>query len=224
MRCTQHITNPTHVRPLAASNCVSAPAPRGPGGVDRPRLGLSLLQRRRRITTRRARVCAGPVALLSPQVSFLAATVAVVPLYTLMIAAPRATLTKRVMASPLPTLALAVLYTVLFVASWEPDTFRLIMNPDFYFLPQLDGIAVLFSRATALASAWVHLLCVDFYAATQVYHDSMKNDVPATHSLVLCMMCCPVGLLSHAATKAWVLRGGGAADEQAAGVGTGVAA
>jgi len=58
----------------------------------------------------------------------------------------------------------------------------------------------------------------------QVYHDSMKNDVPATHSLVLCMMCCPVGLLSHAATKAWVLRGGGAADEQAAGVGTGVAA
>jgi hypothetical protein len=33
---------------------------------------------------------------------------------------------------------------------------------------QLDGIAVLFSRATALASAWVHLLCVDFYAATCV--------------------------------------------------------
>jgi hypothetical protein len=41
------------------------------------------------------------------------------------------------MASSLPTLTLAVLYTVLFVASWEPDTFRLIMNPNFYFLPQV---------------------------------------------------------------------------------------
>lgn len=64
-------------------------------GVDRPRLGLSLSQRRRR-PPRRARACAGPVALLSPQVSFLAATVAVVPLYTLMIAAPRATLVRAI--------------------------------------------------------------------------------------------------------------------------------
>jgi hypothetical protein len=46
------------------------------------------------------------------------------------------------MASPLPTLALAVLYTVLFVASWEPDTFRLIMNPDFYFLPQVRAVLI----------------------------------------------------------------------------------
>jgi hypothetical protein len=41
------------------------------------------------------------------------------------------------MASQLPTLLLAALYAVLFVSSWEPDTFRLIMNPDFYYLPQV---------------------------------------------------------------------------------------
>jgi hypothetical protein len=40
----------------------------------------------------------------------------------------------------------------------------------------------------------------------QVYHDSVANAIPAKHSLVLCMMCCPVGLLAHAATRAWVLR------------------
>lgn len=77
--------------------------------------------------------------------------------------------TMRVMESPLPTLALAVLYTILFVASWEPDTFRLIMNPDFYFLPQVRAVAAVGDVCSGLCHATGHVIaCIRFNHPTSL--------------------------------------------------------
>jgi len=52
-----------------------------------------------------------------------------------------------------------------------------------------------------VASAWIHLLAVDLFAARQVYHDGLKNNIETRHSVSLCLLFCPVGILCHVATK-----------------------
>lgn len=164
-------------------------------------------------------------AVLNSDTCFLAATLFVMPFYSLMLFAPKQEYTKKLISSPMPYLVLSVLYLYLLVKAWSPDSARLIMNPDFYFLPQLEGIATLFARTTVVASAWVHLLCVDLFAAIQVYLDALKEDVPMKHSLVLCMMCCPVGILAHFFTKSFVVSRRPVADatQESEGVGAGAA-
>jgi len=143
----------------------------------------------------------GVISFLSSDAFFNIATVGVMPLYTMMIGFPKSQLTKRLIASPIPDLVLSIMYLYLLSQSWEPDTLRLIMNPDNNYLPTLSGIVLLFSRVTTVASAWVHLLAVDLFAAKQVYIDSLACNVPARHSIILCLMCCPVGILAHTLTK-----------------------
>ncbi|KAK9700185.1 hypothetical protein RND81_08G222000 [Saponaria officinalis] len=88
---------------------------------------------------------------------FTLGTAAVLPFYTLMLAAPKADL--------------------------------------------LEGIAKMFSNEMSLASAWIHLLVVDLYAARQVYEDGVENEVEIRHSVALCLLFCPIGIISHAITK-----------------------
>mmetsp|Transcript_46489 Transcript_46489/g.88771 ORF Transcript_46489/g.88771 Transcript_46489/m.88771 type:complete len:231 (-) Transcript_46489:308-1000(-) len=171
------------------------------GGISARALSGACL----RMSQRRGHRLVPMSAVLSPDTCFIAGTVFVMPFYTAMLAIPKSSLTKTMVSSPAPYLIMSVLYLYLLVVSWQPDSLRLIMNPDFYFLPQLTGIATLFSRAPTVASAWIHLLCVDLYAAIQVYQDSVKHQLPSKASLVLCMMCCPVGILAHFITKAIVL-------------------
>ncbi|XP_010061889.2 protein ABA DEFICIENT 4, chloroplastic isoform X3 [Eucalyptus grandis] len=66
----------------------------------------------------------------------------------------------------------------------------------------LPGIAKLFTNEVALASAWIHLLAVDLFAARQVFHDGLENQIETRHSVFLCMMCCPIGIATHFVTKA----------------------
>ncbi|KAF5191540.1 Aba deficient 4 protein [Thalictrum thalictroides] len=131
---------------------------------------------------------------------FTLGTVAVLPFYTLMVLAPKADLTKKSMESTIPYIVLGLLYAYLLYLAWTPDTLQ-IMFASKYLLPELPGIAKMFSREMTLASAWIHLLAVDLFAARQVYHDGLENNIETRHSVSLCLLFCPVGILAHVITK-----------------------
>ncbi|KAF8407805.1 hypothetical protein HHK36_006941 [Tetracentron sinense] len=65
----------------------------------------------------------------------------------------------------------------------------------------LPGIAKMFSNKMTLASAWIHLLAVDLFAARQVFCDGLKNEIETRHSVSLCLLFCPIGIVTHVITK-----------------------
>ncbi|CAL4957913.1 unnamed protein product [Urochloa decumbens] len=132
--------------------------------------------------------------------AFTWGTIAVLPFYTLMVVAPNASITKRTVESSAPYVALGLLYAYLLYLSWTPDTLRA-MFASKYWLPELPGIVRMFASEMTVASAWIHLLAVDLFAARQVYHDGLKNNIETRHSVSLCLLFCPVGILVHVATK-----------------------
>ncbi|KAH7556873.1 hypothetical protein JRO89_XS11G0005600 [Xanthoceras sorbifolium] len=133
--------------------------------------------------------------------AFTLGTAAVLPFYTLMVFAPKAELTKKSMQSSIPYIVLGLLYSYLLFLSWTPDTLRL-MFASKNWLPELPGIAKMFSSEMTLASAWIHLLAVDLFAARQVFHDGLDNQIETRHSVSLCLLFCPIGILTHFITKA----------------------
>ncbi|XP_075510542.1 protein ABA DEFICIENT 4, chloroplastic-like isoform X2 [Primulina tabacum] len=68
-------------------------------------------------------------------VAFTMGTVAVLPFYTCMVVAPRAEITKKLVASSIPYMVLGILYTYLLYLSWTPETIRLIFGSK-YWLPE----------------------------------------------------------------------------------------
>ncbi|KAL8476619.1 hypothetical protein ACS0TY_029062 [Phlomoides rotata] len=133
--------------------------------------------------------------------AFTWGTVVVLPFYTSMIVAPQAEFTKKIVGSSAPYIGLGLLYVYLLYLSWTPDTIRL-MFASKYWLPELPGIAKMFSNEMTLASAWIHLLAVDLFAARQVYFDGLQDNVETRHSVSLCLLFCPIGILTHFITKA----------------------
>ncbi|KAF3444171.1 hypothetical protein FNV43_RR13861 [Rhamnella rubrinervis] len=114
---------------------------------------------------RGSRICAS--WLTNSQIAssvFGLGTVAVLPFYALMVLAPKSELTKKSMDSSIPYVMLGVLYAYLLYLSWTPETLRLIFASK-YLLPELPGIAKMFTSEMTLASAWIHLLVVDLFAA-----------------------------------------------------------
>ncbi|TVU22097.1 hypothetical protein EJB05_31777, partial [Eragrostis curvula] len=132
--------------------------------------------------------------------AFTWGTVAVLPFYTLMVVAPNANITKRTVESSVPYVALGLLYGYLLFLSWTPETLRA-MFASKYWLPELPGIVRMFASEMTVASAWIHLLAVDLFAARQVYHDGIKNNIETRHSVSLCLLFCPIGILAHVVTK-----------------------
>lgn len=131
---------------------------------------------------------------------FTLGTAAVLPFYTLMVLAPKAELTRKCMESSIPYVVLGLLYAYLLYLSWTPDTIRM-MFASKYLLPELQGIAKMFSSEMTLASAWIHLLVVDLFAARQVFHDGLENQIETRHSVSLCLLFCPIGIVTHVITK-----------------------
>jgi len=43
-------------------------------------------------------------------------------------------------------------------------------------------------------------MCLDLQCR-QVYHDGLKNNIETRHSVSLCLLFCPVGILAHVVTK-----------------------
>ncbi|KAF3330503.1 hypothetical protein FCM35_KLT03857 [Carex littledalei] len=132
--------------------------------------------------------------------AFTWGTVAVLPFYTLMVLAPNSKLTRRSMESSAPYVLLGILYAYLLYLSWSPETLKC-MFASKYWLPELHGIARMFSNEMTMASAWIHLLAVDLFAARQVFHDGLRNNVETRHSVSLCLLFCPIGVIAHVITK-----------------------
>ncbi|KAI3429270.1 hypothetical protein D9Q98_005367 [Chlorella vulgaris] len=142
---------------------------------------------------------------------FAASTVYAVAVAALMVLLPRWSVTRRVVRSPLVLGPLALVYGLLLVWSWQPDTLSLILPGSLaegikglspQFMPSIAGICTLFSRWLNAASLWVHLLAVNLFAAREMYLEGQAHGVPTQHSILLCMTVAPIGLLSHAVTKA----------------------
>ncbi|KAK7381081.1 hypothetical protein VNO78_33605 [Psophocarpus tetragonolobus] len=133
--------------------------------------------------------------------AFTLGTTAVLPFYTLMVVAPNSELTKKSMESGVPDIVLGVLYAYLLFLSWTPETVGLIFASK-YLLPELTGIGKMFSSEMTLASAWIHLLAVDLFAARHVFLDGQENQIETRHSVSLCLFFCPIGVLTHVITKA----------------------
>ncbi|CAL2259039.1 unnamed protein product [Prunus armeniaca] len=133
--------------------------------------------------------------------AFTLGTTAVLPFYTLMVLAPKAELTKISMESSIPYIVLGILYAYLLYLSWTPETLQLIFASK-YWLPELPGMVRMFSNEMTLASAWIHLLAVDLFAARQVFRDGQENEIETRHSVSLCLFFCPIGIVTHVITKA----------------------
>lgn len=136
---------------------------------------------------------------LNLPLSFLfdGANLFVLPFWTLMILLPNWGVTRRVMGSFLPFVALAAVYIYLFTLSLNAETAQALANP------KLSDIARFFTEESAAAIAWVHFLVMDLFVGRWIYWEGQRTGVWTVHSLVLCLFAGPLGLLSHIVT-AWV--------------------
>lgn len=155
----------------------------------------------------------GPI----PETTFAISTACVMPLYALMIAKPRSTRVAAVMESKGTFWILGACYLCAAYASFtSADVFDLVRKT----LADVGGggmvarfvtlVSGFMATAETAASAWVHLVALDLFVARFVYLDGAKYSasagdlvapVPVRHSLVLCCMFGPLGLMSHAITR-----------------------
>mmetsp|Transcript_13827 Transcript_13827/g.35529 ORF Transcript_13827/g.35529 Transcript_13827/m.35529 type:complete len:256 (-) Transcript_13827:71-838(-) len=151
---------------------------------------------------------AGPV--------FSIATVLVMPVYTMMLAAPKSKLTKLMVAPP----ALFVIFAALYI-SMLPQVAQIpnLLHGLFVqgtTMPQVTALGELFLHESVVTLAWVHLLMLDLFQARYVLLDGIKNNLPTAHSVVLSFMFGPTGLLSHLVTRHvvnWLRNRGSAPDD-----------
>lgn len=128
---------------------------------------------------------------------FDSANLFVLPFWLLMIGLPNWQLTRKVMASFLPFVALAGLYVYLFANSLDPESAEAFSNP------QLTDLARLFADERVTATGWVHFLVMDLFVGRWIYWEGQRTHIWTRHSLILCLFAGPIGLLSHVLTT-WI--------------------
>jgi Domain of unknown function (DUF4281) len=127
---------------------------------------------------------------------FDGANLFVLPFWTLMIFLPKWDVTRKLISSPLPYIALAGLYLYLLVGSITPESAQALANP------KLADIAHFFAAEGAAAVGWVHFLVMDLFVGRWIYLEGQRTGVITIHSIVLCLFAGPIGLLSHLVTNA----------------------
>ncbi|NJN86973.1 MAG: DUF4281 domain-containing protein [Leptolyngbyaceae cyanobacterium SL_7_1] len=130
---------------------------------------------------------------------FNGANLFVLPFWLLMIVLPNWGITRRIMGSYLPFVALAGVYLYLFITSLDPETAQSFSNP------QLADLARLFADEKVTATGWVHFLVMDLFVGRWIYWQGQRSGVWTIHSLILCLFAGPMGLLSHCLTQ-WLSR------------------
>ena len=118
----------------------------------------------------------------------------VLPFWALMIVLPNWEVSKKVMGSLIPFVALAGLYIYLFVGSITPESAQALSNP------QLSDIARVFADEKVAATGWTHFLVMDLFVGRWIYWQGQRTGVWTIHSLILCLFAGPMGLLSHIIT------------------------
>jgi len=141
---------------------------------------------------------------LEPSAAFSAATVFAVAVYTAAVAKPRwQTVRGLFLASPALYTAGVLLAAAVAATS---GTSLLWVWPLLQqgLAPSLASICAALSDAPLVACVWVQLLLMDMVMARQVHADGLRNGIPTPHSLILCFMVGPLGILSHLLTsKLW---------------------
>jgi Domain of unknown function (DUF4281) len=130
---------------------------------------------------------------------FNIANLFVLPFWALMILLPNWKVTRKVMESYLPFVALAGVYLYLFFSSITPENAQALSNP------QLADIARFFADEKAAATGWIHFLVMDLFVGRWIYWEGQKTGVWTIHSLALCLFAGPMGLLSHILTD-WITK------------------
>lgn len=127
------------------------------------------------------------------KILFLGLSVGGAPLALLMAFAPRAPLTKRLVASNLLIQVYGGIYTVLFLRAilQKPDLFVAAAKLDVKALVALTGKPV-FARAV-----WAHASTCDLFIARWIYLDSMRRGHVARVPLLLQFVLGPIGLLVY---------------------------
>lgn len=118
----------------------------------------------------------------------------VLPFWGLMILLPRWEVTRKVMASPIPFVALALLYLYGFVNSLSPESAADLANPT------LASLTRVFSQEPVAFTGWMHFLTMDLLAGRWIYENSLNQGIWFRHSLLLCLFAGPLGVLSHFVT------------------------
>ena len=125
---------------------------------------------------------------------FNLANLFILPFWTLMIFLPNWGITKKVMGSYLPFVPLAVLYIYLFAITINAESIAAFANP------QLAELARLFGGEKATFTGWVHFIILDLFVGRYIYWEGQRTGMWTVHSLVLCLLAGPIGLLSHILT------------------------
>uniref|UniRef100_A0A7S1SZK6 DUF4281 domain-containing protein n=1 Tax=Tetraselmis chuii TaxID=63592 RepID=A0A7S1SZK6_9CHLO len=147
------------------------------------------------------RGAAAVVSAFSPTQVFTVATVLVMPVYTMMLAAPKSKITKMLVAPPTLFVIFAALYlTMLPQVAQVPNLLHGLFVHGTA-MPHMGALGELFRHQSVVTLAWVHLLMLDLFQARWVLLDGIKNNLPTTHSVILSFMFGPTGLLSHMLTK-----------------------
>jgi hypothetical protein len=131
---------------------------------------------------------------------FDGANLFVLPFWTLIIFLPNWGVTRKVISSPLPFIALAGVYVYLLVVAITPESAAALANP------KLADIARFFADEGAAAVGWVHFLVMDLFVGRWIYLEGQRTGVFTIHSLIFCLFFGPIGLLSHLLTSAIVDR------------------
>jgi hypothetical protein len=134
---------------------------------------------------------------MSLELIFNIANIFVLPFWALMILLPKWNVTRTIMSSMVPFVALAGAYIYGFASSLDPDTAEAFTNTD------LTTIASLFSNPSIAATGWIHFLTMDLFVGRWIYLEGQRTGVWTFHSLALCLFAGPMGLLSHIITT-WI--------------------
>lgn len=118
----------------------------------------------------------------------------VLPFWLLIVIVPNWSVTRRVMASTLPFVPLALAYIYCFINSLEPESVESFANPT------LSAIAALFADEKVMATGWIHFVVMDLFVGRWIYWQGQEKGIFTRHSLALCLFAGPIGLLSHLAT------------------------
>ncbi|CAK0782465.1 hypothetical protein CVIRNUC_005701 [Coccomyxa viridis] len=111
--------------------------------------------------------------------------------------------TERILKSKALFVAGATLYTALLVMWWPRGIGQLCREvyQSCTPLPNVHVLAGVFKSAHATALAWLHLLLLDIAQAREVWLDGLRHAIPTGHSIILCFMFGPLGMLSHMTTR-----------------------
>lgn len=129
---------------------------------------------------------------------FSASGLLVMPLWLLMIALPRWSVTVAIVRSPLVVLPAALLYTALILPGLL-DVLPALARPE------LGPIAALLGTPTGATIAWVHFLAFDVFVGRWVFLDARERGLSpwlVSPVLALVLMVGPLGLATYLGLRA----------------------